>query len=155
VARGQGSSRINGHPDSWLDGVSIENLKLFVSNDPESALQKTTDAMQIRWAHNLKLKDVEVNWEKPASPKWQSALRLEDARDVEVEGFRGRPAAAGSPTMQFTNVNGAAVRNSKALPGTAVFLGVAGAKSRGIRLSGNDLGGARIPSASGVIQVSP
>lgn len=155
VAHGQGSSRIDGHPDSWLDGVSIENLKLFVSNDPESALEKTTDAIAIRWARNLKLKDVEVNWEKPASAKWQSALRLEDAEDVELEGFRGRPAAAGFPTVQFTNVDGAAVRNSKALPGTAAFLGVAGAKSRGIRLSGNDLGGAGVPSASAVIQVSP
>src|ERR1017187_9106399 len=29
-----------------------------------SPLQKTVDAMQVRWAHNLKLKDVEVIWDK-------------------------------------------------------------------------------------------
>ena len=45
---------IHGHPDSWLDGVSLDNIKLFVSNDPESPLQKTVDAMQVRWARNLK-----------------------------------------------------------------------------------------------------
>jgi hypothetical protein len=38
VAHGMGSSMIHGHPDSWLDNVSIENLKLFVSNAPESPL---------------------------------------------------------------------------------------------------------------------
>jgi polygalacturonase len=145
VARGQGSSMMNGHPDSWLDGVAIENLKLFVSNDPESPLQKTVNAMEIRWARNLKLKDVEVTWDKPSSDKWQSALRLVDVDDVELNGFRGRPAAAAAPAVQFTNVEGVVVRNSKALPGTTVFLGVAGSKTRAIRLAGNDLGAAKTP----------
>jgi hypothetical protein len=145
VARGQGSSMIHGHPDNWLDGVSIENLKLFVSNDPASPLQKTVDAIQVRWARNLKLKDVEVIWDKPASDKWQSALRLDDAQDVELEGFRGRQAGAASPAVQFKNVQGAVVRNSKALPGTAAFLEIAGPASRAIKLSGNDLGEAKTP----------
>lgn len=161
VARGMGSSLINGHPDSWLDGVSLDNIKLFVSNDPESPLQKTVHAMQIRWARNLKLKDVEVIWDKPAAAKWRSALRLDDAQDVELDGFRGRPAAAGAPAVEFTNVDGATVRNSKAAPSTEVFLNVAGAKSRGIQLRGNDLGAAKIPYrlepgvAAGAVHVIP
>ena len=145
VARGQGSSMINGHPESWLDGVSIENLRLFVANDPASPLQKTVNAMQIRWARNLKLKDVEVIWDNPASDKWQSALRLEDAQDVELDGFRGRQAGASVPAVQFANVEDAVVRNSKALPATAVFLEVSGKKTRAIRLFGNDLGAAQTP----------
>ena len=44
---------------------------------------------QVRWARNLKLKDVEVIWDKPASAKWQSALRVDDAQDVELDGFSG------------------------------------------------------------------
>ncbi|HLY18583.1 MAG TPA: glycosyl hydrolase family 28 protein [Bryobacteraceae bacterium] len=145
VARGMGSSLINGHPDSWLDGVSLENIRLFVSNDPESPLQKTVNAMQIRWARNLRLKDVEVIWDKPAAAKWKTALRLEDAQDVELEGFRGRPAAADAPAAAFVNVDGATLRNSSAATGTDVYLSVAGAKSRAIRLLNNDLGGARTP----------
>jgi len=145
VARGQGTSTIHGHPDSWLDGVSLDNIRLFVSNDPDSPLQKTVDAMQVRWARNLKLKDVEVIWDKPASAKWQSALRVEDVQDLELDGFRGRPAAVGAPAIRFMNVEDATVRNSNALPGTALFLEIAGAKSRGIRLMGNDLGAAKTP----------
>jgi len=145
VARGQGTSMIHGHPDSWLDGVSLENIKLFVSNDPDSPLQKTVDAMQIRWARNLKLRDVEVIWDKPASAKWRTALRLEDAKDVELDDFRGRAAANGAPAVAFTNVDGATVRNSNAAAGTELFLDIAGAASRGIRLFGNDLGAAKVP----------
>jgi hypothetical protein len=145
VAHGQGTSMIHGHPDSWLDGVSLDNVKLFVSNDPESPLQKTVDAMQVRWARNLKLRDVEVIWDKPASAKWKSALRLEDARDVELDGFRGRAAAAGAPVVEFMNVEGARVRDSNAAPGTDLFLDIAGALSRGIRLIGNDLDAAKVP----------
>jgi hypothetical protein len=145
VARGQGTSMIHGHPDSWLDGVSLDHVKLFVSNDPESPLQKTVDAMQVRWARNLRLKDVEVIWDKPSPAKWQSALRVDDAEDLELDGFRGRAAAAGAPAVAFTNVESAWVRNSNAAPGTELFLDILGGRSRGIRLFGNDLSGAKVP----------
>jgi len=101
--------------------------------------------MQVRWARNLKLKDVEVIWDKPASDQWRSALRIEDARDVELDGFSGRQAGAGAPAVEFTNVEQATVRNSKAGLGTTLFLGIAGVRSSGIRLFGNDLGAAEVP----------
>jgi polygalacturonase len=145
VARGQGTSMIHGHPDSWIDGLSLDNIKLIVSNDPDSPLQKTVDALQVRWARNLKIRNVEVIWDKPASVKWQSALRVDDAQDVELADFQGRPAGGGAAAVAFTNVDGATVRNSHAAAGTGLFLDIAGAKSRGIRLSGNDLGGAKVP----------
>jgi len=34
IARGKGTSMINGHPESFLEGVSLENIKLFLSSDP-------------------------------------------------------------------------------------------------------------------------
>ncbi len=94
VAHGKGTSMIHGHPDSWLDGVSLSNIKLFVSNDPDSPLQKTVDGLQVRWARHLQLKDVEVIWDKPASTKWRNALSLEDAEDVELSDFRGKPVVS-------------------------------------------------------------
>jgi hypothetical protein len=42
-------------------------------------------------------------------------------------------------------VDGATVRNSNAATGTELFLDIAGAASRGIRLFGNDLGAAKVP----------
>lgn len=145
VAHGMGTSMIHGHPDSLLDGISLDNIKLFVSNDPASPLQKTVDAMQIRWARNFKMRDIEVIWDKPVSAKWRSALRLEDAEDVDLDGFRGRPAAPDAAAIALVNVNGVTLRNSNAAAGTGLYLDVAGAKSRGIRLMSNDLSGATIP----------
>jgi hypothetical protein len=52
-----------------------------------------------------------------------------------LDGFSGLQAAVAS-----NNAEHATVRNSKAGPGTAVFLGVAGGRSNAIRLFGNDLG---------------
>jgi len=162
VAHGMGSSLIHGHPDSWLDNVSLGNIQLFVSNDPESPLQKTVDAMQIRYARNLRLKDVTVVWDKPASQKWQTALRVEDAQDIELDGFRGRPASASAPAVAFANVDRATMRRSSAAPGTAVFLDVTGPRSRAIRLVDDDLSAAQQPyhlgagaKADAVIRVGP
>ena len=88
-------------------------------------------------------------WDKPASAKWRSALRVEDAQDLELDGFRGRQAGAGAPAVAFVNVDGARVRNSYAMPGTELFLDIAGGKSGGIRLIGNDLNAAKVPYVVG------
>jgi hypothetical protein len=140
VARGKGTSTINGHPDSWLDGVSLDNIKLFLSHDPASPLEKTTDAVKIRWARDVKLKDVEVHWERPESPKWESALRVQDVRSLEIDGVALRQATlkADLPAVVLEQVQDAVIRNSRAAEGTTLFLSVNGSDSRGIYLLGND-----------------
>jgi polygalacturonase len=147
VAHGKGTSRINGHPDSWLDGVSLENIKLFLSAEPDSPVEKTTNAMELRWARNVKLKDVEVAWEKPASEKWRSALYAEDVEGLVLENFSGRQAAVGSdtPAISLKRVSDVHIRGAKAPPGTSVFLHVEGPETRGIYLFGNDFTQAKTP----------
>ena len=76
IAHGQGTCLITGHPKSWLENISLENVKLFISTDPSSPYDKSIHAMQFQYAKNLKVKDVEVNWEKPEWNKWESALVL-------------------------------------------------------------------------------
>ncbi len=147
IARGKGSCSINGHPESWLEGISLENVKFFISADPGSPLQKAVHAMKFRWARDLKLKDVEVIWDKPDSKKWESALYLEDIKGLEIEGFSGRQAKPGTETsaVVLNQVEDAVIRNSKPREGTKVFLQVKGSKSREIVLHGNDLRQAKVP----------
>jgi hypothetical protein len=139
IAHGQGSCLITGHPQSWLENVSLENIKLFLSTDPKSDYDKSIHAMQFRYARNLKLKDVEVTWEKPEWPKWQSALYFEDVNGLEVDGFSGKAAKPDFAAVVLDKVADATVRDSKALPGTRVFLEVKGASSREIHLVDNEL----------------
>ena len=147
IARGKGTSGINGHPDSWLENVSLENVKLWISHAPESPLEKAQHAMKVRWAKNLKIKDVEINWDKPESAKWESALYVQDVKGFELEGFSGRQAKLGAdmPAVVLDQAEDVIVRNSKAPEGTQVFVRVIGDKSRGIYLLGNDMLRAKVP----------
>ncbi len=147
IAHGQGSCLILGHPNSWLDDVNLENIKLYMATDPSAAYDRSIHAMYFQYARNLKVKDVQVQWEKPESPKWQSALYFQDVKGLKLEGFSGAPAKAESenPAVVMDQVDGATIVNSAAAPGTRIFLKVKGAQSQDIRLNGNALHAARIP----------
>jgi len=141
IARGKGSSVCNGHPDNRLDGVTLDNVKLIVSHDPAAAYDKAVHALSFRWARNLKLKDVEVVWDKPFFGAWESALHLQDIEGLDLDGFKGGPAPGGEarfPAVVLDAVENALVRNCRAVPGTGTFLLVKGERSRDIGLMGND-----------------
>jgi hypothetical protein len=141
IAHGQGTCLITGHPKSWLDDISLENVKLFISTNPASPYDKSIHAMYFQYAKNIKVKDVEVNWEKPEWEKWQSALAFEDVRGLKVDNFLGGPAKpqTNDPAVLLDEVEDAAICNSRARPGTQVFLQVKGPASRKIYLVGNEL----------------
>jgi len=147
IARGKGSCMINGHPESWLDGLSLESVKFFLSADPTAYAENAVHAMDFRRARDLKLKDVEVVWDKPASQKWKSALYFEDIQGLDLEGFSGRQAQAGTetPAVVLNQVQDAVIRNSKPKEGNSLFLEVSGNKSQAIVLTGNDLRKSKVP----------
>ncbi|OGU26850.1 MAG: hypothetical protein A2X66_07965 [Ignavibacteria bacterium GWA2_54_16] len=150
VARGKGSSMMNGHPASWLDGVTFDNVKLFLSSDTSVAYDKSVHALNFQRVKNLRLRNFEVFWETPASKRWQSALSIEDARGVEVHNFSGAAGAVGSdvPVISLTRVEDAMIRNSVVREGTKTFLGLAGSGISNIVIQGNDLRRAAKPIVS-------
>ena len=147
IAHGQGSCLILGHPNSWLEDVSLENIKLYLATDPSAAYDRSVHAMYFQDAKNLKVKDVQVQWEKPESAKWQSALYFQDIRGLKLEGFSGAPAKvdSDSPAVVLDQVDGATIVDSTTQPGMKVFLKVKGAKSHDVHLNGNSLHAAHIP----------
>jgi len=147
IAHGQGSCVITGHPTSWLDNVSFENIRLFTSHDPASMYDKAVNALQFRYAKNLRLKDVEVNWQKPDWVNWRSALYFEDVSGLKLQGFTGGPAKLQSevPAVILDKVDDATILNSRPRPGTRLFLKVTGANSQKIYVVGNDFHDVRTP----------
>jgi len=124
-----------GHRESPLDGISLENVKLFVATDPSAAFDYADHALDIRWAKNLKIKGMDVSWENPPFKAWQSALYLQDIRGLELNAFAGRGAPDRDvPAVVFNQVVKATIRNTHALEGTPVFLKVMGRESREIRI---------------------
>ena len=147
IAHVQGTSRIAGHPQSWLEGVSFENIRLFISTAPKSPYDIAVHALDFRNARNLKVKDVEVTWEKPSLDAWQSALHFENIDGLEVSDFRGREAwpGKGAPAVAFDNVQNARLLNSQAAEGAGLFLKVTGKESKNVCLLGNDFQQAKVP----------
>ena len=145
IARGAGASVCNGHPDSWLDGVSFENVRLTITHDPRFPYDKAVNALTIKQARNLRLRDLEVVWEKPGYAPWQSALRFEEVEGLVLEGFSGGPApdAKGTAAVVFDRVAGATVRASRFARGTEIGIALAGAGTKDILFIGNDFRGAR------------
>ena len=146
IAHGKGTSGINGHPDSWLDGVTLDNVKLFIAADPKAPYNKGTGAMKFRWARNMKLKDVEVRWEDPVAEKWDNAMDFQDVSGIELDGVSARQSRADSkaPAITFDQAEDITVRNSRPQEGTGVFLGFKGEKTKRILLRDNDFRTAKV-----------
>jgi polygalacturonase len=147
MARGMGESAIMGHSDSWIEGVSLENVRLAVASDKTLKPPRSANALSVRRALALRLRDVEIVWEGPPAETWQSALVLEDVKDLEMDGLKTRQALDDSetPAVIAARVDGATMRNCKALEGTGIFLQFAGGETRGFVLTGNDLRRAKVP----------
>jgi hypothetical protein len=147
IVHSQGESTIYGHPESYLSGVTFENIKFFISSNPDSPYDMAKDALSFRWIKDLKLRNIEVNWEKPAYDKWESALSLEDIDGLQVDGFSGIAAWPDRdlPAIALKNVQNATLRNMDAMPGNNIFLKVSGAQSRDIHLLENNFHDAKVP----------
>ena len=147
IARGQGASVCNGHPDSWLEGITMDNVTLFIAHDPAAPYDKAVHALTFKWARNLTLRNVEIVWDGLEYAKWESALRLDEVQGLELDGFVGRQAATekakAAPAVLFHQVEGALVRNCRAAPGTDEFFRFSGRRTNDIVLSGNDFRPAR------------
>jgi hypothetical protein len=140
IARGQGSSICNGHPDSWLEDITIDNLKLYITADPQAPYDKSRHALEFRQVRNLKLNGVEVFWGEPASPAWRSAIYLEDIHGLVLDRVTARQAQtdAQETAIVLERVRDALIRNCTAQPGTWRFLNLLGESTKEITLFGND-----------------
>jgi hypothetical protein len=123
IAHGTGTSAMNGHPDSWLDGIRLDNVRLFVSHDPQAPYENTQTALILRNARNCTMKDVEIRWEKPESSTWKTGLHVESVSDLLLDGVD-------IPTrMTLKDAQNVTVRHSR-----APTFHVSGARTGKIRL---------------------
>jgi hypothetical protein len=112
-ARGQGSSLINGHPDSWLENVTLDTVRLAISHNPAAPYDKAVHALSFDMVRNLKLRDVEVVWEGPVYEQWRSAAAFDRIDGLVLERFTGRAAKSG-PAVLLNRVKDASVRDCRA-----------------------------------------
>lgn len=139
IAHGKGRCLLRGHPERWLEGIRFDNVRLFLSSDARAGYDKPGGAITLQYARDVSFKDVEVVMDEPTSKRWTSPLVVEDAADVSLDGFRGTlPKGSKAPAVSLARVDGAVVRDSRAMPGTGTFL-CAGAEVKDVVLMYNDL----------------
>jgi hypothetical protein len=151
TARAKGSSLIQGHPESWLDNIRLENVDLFLSTDPAAPFDKADHALRFRCAKNLQVRNLTVRWAHPPLDQWKSPLYFEQIAGLELESFSGQGpwVDRDAPAVVLNQVSDAVIRRSQALFGTTVFLNVLGRDSHDILLQDNDLRNAAVPYRPG------
>jgi len=130
IAHGQGTSAMQGHPDSWLKGIRFNHVRLFVSHSADAPYESTTAAMTMKYARDVSMNDVEIAWEEPNAPTWKSGLAIDKVQNLTIDGTR-IDAAPGSnqPVLLLNDVNGVLIRQS-----SIASVHVTGSKSRAVRL---------------------
>jgi hypothetical protein len=104
IAHGTGASVINGHPASWLEGVRLDNVKLFVSSDSSAPYEHTATALTVRQARGLRMSNVEIGWERPLAASWRNGLSLEQVKDAILDRVEVHPAPGSkSPRIVSTD----------------------------------------------------
>jgi hypothetical protein len=113
IAHGTGTSTMNGHPDSWLENIRLENVQLFLSHDPAAPYESTRTAIALRHARNFSMRDVEIRWERPYSNTWRSGLTAQDVADLRLDALAIEAAPASSaPVIELIDAQNVTLRSS-------------------------------------------
>jgi hypothetical protein len=140
TARAQGTSKILGHAERRLENLTLRDVQLVMEKEATPD-KRSSAALRVEGVDRLTLRDVDIRWSQEVEPAWTSALDAARSSEVTLDGLVTRQAHGGAstPAVVLQDIDGATVRNCRALPGTGLFLSVRGTASRGIRLFGNDL----------------
>jgi hypothetical protein len=145
IATGKGSSICHGHPESWLEDITLDNVKLYISHDTTSDYDNGIYALKFQYVKNLTLRNVDLYWGTPASAKWTSALGLQDIDGLNLDNISARQAQLGTATAAITlsRVQNATIRNSSPQTGTETFMNFTGTTTSNILIYSNDFSNAK------------
>jgi len=121
---------IEGLPEMPIFGLRISDI---IASAKIGMRGSFTDA--------LELHDVQVNADKGP------AFLVKDSRESELDGISSRLPRLNAPMIRLEHCPGTVVRNSRAFPGTGLFLSVAPGELKDVTLEDNALGDAQKPVA--------
>ncbi len=130
IAHGQGTSMMQGHPDSWLEGIRLSNVRLFVAHGADAPYEDTSAAMTLKYARDVKMTGVEIHWDEPHAATWQSGFVADQVKGLALNdvSFDSAPGSL-QPVMRLNDADGVILRQSD-----VASLHVTGATSRNVRL---------------------
>jgi len=156
---GQHGMILWGSPDSVIEDVTLDDVRLRVrrgpnsdawggnvdmrlTRDPELSLfKRDLPALLALHTERLTVRNLRVEWADDAPSYFTHAVEAESFRELVVEGFRGRQAGSQGSAIRLTRGEDAVVRDSRAAPGTDAFLEARDVT--GALVSNNDVRAAR------------
>ena len=115
IAHGQGTSMLRGHPDSWLQGIRLNHVRLFVSHGTDAPYESTTAAMTLDYARDVEMNDVEIAWEEAARGDMADRACGEPGSGPCCSMARGLtpfPVLV-EPVVQLNDADGVLIRQSR------------------------------------------
>jgi hypothetical protein len=127
LATAQGSSLIEGFPGRPLQGITLNQVKIIMSEDSTKD-RRTTHALICKRVDDLKVTDLEIKWQEPRSEMWKSAFVAEEIHDLSISHFSGRQGvpANNQPVIALNQVIGAELDHCHAEKGSNEFLHLSG-----------------------------
>ncbi len=146
---------ITGAREKHIDGLTLENIRIKISggrytnehdnpSDPFTVFGHFVAPYDIfcRYVDNLKLQNIQISWPVSEDQRFGSALRCWSAKNVDVDGFKGRQSLnSNAPAISFKNVDGGFIHNCVAPEGTGTVLEVENSES--VSVIGNEFSRAR------------
>jgi len=136
VVSANGLVCVNGEENGFVDGLTINNVKFHMYGNKISYVNENPPypfpiyghhaspySLFFRHVKNLKLNNVELEWNTPEKEEWGSALRCWGVDNLDIDGFNGRQSAnSDKPAISLKNVKEAFIHNCYAPEGTGTFL---------------------------------
>jgi polygalacturonase len=120
---------VEGLPEMPIQGLRISDV-----------IGSGKSGMSGIYTDGLELHDVEMN------PESGPAFAVKHAKNLEFDDVTERKPVGGSPVILLEDADGSVVRNSRAFPGTGVFLSAGKEQLKSISLENNALGRAQTPT---------
>jgi hypothetical protein len=103
-------------------------------------------ALYAKQVVGLRLRDVTVDWADAMPGYFSDGIRVEDFKDLTIDGFEGRQSSAAigatrGAAIALANGTGVSITNSRAMPGTTTFLQMDAVEGRRV-FANYDLSGA-------------
>lgn len=152
LAHSDGSIFIDGLEDGYVEDIIFDNIRLTMRGGmvkPESenpshpfyvfGHHTAPYGIFCRYVKDITLRNIKFTWNHPEKAEWGSSVRFENAKNIEIAGFKGRQSLkSGNPVIKLKNVAGAYVHDCQAAEGAGTFLEVAEG-SKDILFMNNDL----------------
>jgi Glycosyl hydrolases family 28 len=144
TAEAEGGALLWGGEGTPISGVELNSVRLHMIAPDPAFSEAVGGNLDLRWTAQsprdgivkseipafyakkvagLRLRDVQVDWADAVPDYFSDGLRIEDFKDLAIESFAGRQAhAAAGAAINLQQGSGVSVTNSRATPGTHVFL---------------------------------